>query len=155
MSFLTPKEKARAATVKAALAKGINPYEHISGRIVEDKPYKTTPDTRLAISPGRTYFPKPSNKRRQRPGCNLTQQSPVSTTGIVCIVCGKDTTYSTSVKGKRIVGSGVKQGVNVELIGTELVEIDNSKVFPIFKSGRACLECRDRLTVVQEDEKVD
>ena len=107
MSFLTPKEKARLAIIKRSLALDLNPYEHISNTSSGDKPYKINEDTRLTISPGRTYFPKPSTIRRQRPGYILAQQSLTSNTGIVCIVCNKDTTYHTSVKGRLKLVSGL------------------------------------------------
>ena len=146
MSLLTPKEKAKLEQTRRILAEGGNPFEHISRRLSEDKPYKVSDTTRLAISPGRTYWPKASgNKRRQRPGEGSHQSSLISTTGIKCMSCSKDVTFHTSTLGKMLVGKAIKSIADNELINDTLVETESILIFPVIKTGRVCKDCKSKL----------
>ena len=155
-ALLSDRDRARYRALKESLAKGLNPYEHVSQSIHGEKPYRVSDKTRSTISTSFTdkalshWKPSINRKRQQH---NLPR-SDISVTGIRCSLCGKDITFYASVPGlvKRKL---VKPFTDTKLVNDELVLVNTIKVIRVTKRVRVCQLCKPGLHVVLDDERVD
>lgn len=134
MGFLTEKDKARLARVKALLAEGVNPYASIETLVV------AVPNTAKSTHEvSRRSVVRPISKiiGITRDG-KLTTRKPIPKTSILnCLVCCNPLDFVTSVKAR--VFTNLRPISVLERIQHRLVEVE--KMAPVFKTGRVCQHC--------------
>lgn len=144
MGFLTERESRRLIAVREQLSRGANPYSHFDQ--IRHKSNDVKHRVRKATLQKREQNWEDKTITNKRGRVIQRYMNPEATEYVMkCIICGLRIDYLSSIPGKKIHGMGIGTRPIVSPTG---IVVEQEYKFPMLKTGRACVNCKDKLDVI-------